>query len=57
MALSPAMAAAASSGNRTAGLNVPWAANAPATNSSESPGRKGRSTTPVSMKITANSTT
>ena len=45
------MAAAKSESEIVQKSNDPRAANAPIANKSESPGRKGRTTTPVSQKI------
>jgi hypothetical protein len=40
--------------NNSHGFSGPWAANVAAAKMSESPGRKGVTTKPVSMKITKN---
>ena len=55
MGVSPEKAASTSSGNSHSSFSAPLADSVPATNSSESPGRKGITTTPVSTKMIANS--
>ena len=54
LTVSPSTVAATRTANSRKGLKWPRAANAPAANSSESPGRKGTTTRPVSMKMTTN---
>ncbi|MNO10420.1 hypothetical protein D3C81_2342750 [compost metagenome] len=53
----PRIAAAISKPSNSHRFMLPEAQNAPAMNSRVSPGRKGNTTRPVSLKIIANSTT